>query len=92
MEDERIAAIGVDEAVFGAPRQPRDGRAGHALPQVDGNRLAQVRTARLDRGQALAEEHGFEPAHGGFDFGKFWHVFQLGCVCPRHKAPLEHGA
>ena len=68
MEDERIAAIGIDQPVFGPTAQVRHGRARHALAQVDRDRFAQVGAARLDRGQALALQHGLQPAHGGFDF------------------------
>ena len=52
--------------------------------------LRRSAAARFDAGQALAFQHGGEAADGGFDFGKFRHVFrQLGCVCPRHKPRLE---
>ncbi|GAA3718941.1 hypothetical protein GCM10022268_29000 [Sphingomonas cynarae] len=88
MEDHRIAAIGVDHAVFGAATQSGDDRPLHPLTQIDGDRLAQISAARLDQRQALAVENGGQPANGGFDFGKFWHSMELGCVCPRHKRPL----
>jgi len=68
MEHQGIPAIGVDQPVFRAAPERGDGRPGHPLTQIDRDRLAQVGTARLDRGEALALQHGLQPAHGGFDF------------------------
>jgi hypothetical protein len=92
MEDQRVATIAIDKPIFRAPPQSADDRARHPLAQVDGDRFAQIRTARLHPRQALAKQYGLEPADGGFDFGEFWHADQLGCVCPRHKARLERQA
>ena len=61
------------------------GLAGHPLREVFGKGTAQIGAACDHCRQALTQQHRLEPANGGFDFGKFWHSFQLGCVCARHK-------
>src|SRR3546814_1956050 len=73
VEDQRIAAIGVDQAVFGAPPQPCHARAGHPLSQVGRYRPPQFGAARLHPDERLAFQHRTQPADGGFDFGKLGH-------------------
>ena len=43
MEDHRVAAVGLDQPIFGAPAEPGDARAGQPLAQVRRERPAQIR-------------------------------------------------
>ena len=74
MKDQRIAAIGIDQAIFGAATQSDDMRTRQALSQIDGNWLAQVGAAWLDATKLLTGKDGGEPTDRRFDFGKFWHA------------------
>ena len=69
VEHERIAAVGVDQPIFGAPMKPDDPRAGQPLAEIDGERAAQIRAARLDPFDAAAVKHMGKAADGRFDFG-----------------------
>jgi hypothetical protein len=73
MEDQCVAAIGVDQPIFGAPAQARDPRPGQPLAQIGLERPAQVRPAQLDRRDPSPLEQGGEPANRGFDLGKLRH-------------------
>ena len=100
VEDEAVAAIGIDQPIFGPARKTGHRRPGQPLPQIDRHRPAQVGAVGDDAGQPLAVQHGGEAPDGGFDFGQFGHGIltigtvrplvqrKLGSVCPRHKARL----
>ena len=74
MEDHRVAAIGVDQPIFGAPAEAGDPRAGQPLAQIGRERPAQVGAARLDaRDAGGPSSTRLKPADGGFDFGQLRH-------------------
>ena len=77
MEDERIAAIAVDQPIFGAAVKAHHDRPRQPLAQIGRDGAAQIGTARLTR----AFEHRRETANGSFDLGEFGHVKPLAC-CP----------
>src|SRR3546814_5857320 len=66
MKDQGVAAIGFDQPVFRAPAKPAHPSAGQPLAQVDGDRAAQIRPARLDADQHAPLEYGAQAANGGF--------------------------
>ena len=73
VKDHAIAAVGLDDAVFRAPRQTGYARAGHPLAKIDGDRTTQVGAADIDAHQDRAEQGRLQPADSCFDFGKFGH-------------------
>ena len=77
MEHHRVAPVGVNQPIFGAPPQRRYPRPGEPLSQVNGKRPAKVSAPRFDPAQLAALEHMLEPADGGFDFGQFGHGHPL---------------
>ena len=82
MEDQRIAAIRLDQAIFGAAAKPGYARAGEALAQICWDRAAQVCSPWFDPGQYFVLQHGGYPAHGRLDFGQFRHGFALAAAPP----------
>ena len=54
VEDHGVAAVGVDQPIFGAAAQRRDPRAGQPLAEIGRKRPPQILAARLDPGDALA--------------------------------------
>jgi hypothetical protein len=73
MEDQSIAAVGVDQAILRATPEARDSRARQALPEIDRQRPAQIGAPRLDPLDPPALQDSRQPAHGRFDFGKLRH-------------------
>ena len=69
-----IAAVGVDEAVFGAAAEAGDACSREPLTQILRKGAAQVGAAGFDAGDAPALEHAREAADGRLDFGKFGHA------------------
>jgi len=73
VEDERVAPVCVDEAVFRAPAETRDARTGKPLAEVFGKRSPKIRPARFDPCNSAAVENARKAADGGLDFGKLGH-------------------
>ena len=73
MEDHRVAAIGIDQPVFGASPEPGHHGTGESLAEIGGERPAQVGPARLDERDPLVLQYRAKPVDGGFDFGKLRH-------------------
>jgi len=69
VEDQRVAAVGVDQSIFRAAAKRRDQGARQPLSKVRRKRPAQIAAPELDVAEAAALEHALKPAHGGFDFG-----------------------
>ena len=75
MEDQRVAAIGVDQPIFGAPPQPGHARAGQPLAQVRRERRGADRRGAARRASAARPSSTLrQAAHGGLDFGKLGHI------------------
>ena len=87
VEDHRLAAIGVDQAIFGAAAQRRDFRSGHRLDQAGWERAAQVRAIDRHAGDSLPLKVARQAAHGGFDFGQFGHGATANSLCQCPKLP-----
>ena len=88
MEDQRVAAVGVDQPVFGAAAKPGHARAGQPLAEVHRERAPQVRPPRLDARDPPALEDARKAADGGLDFGKLGHR----CAIWRSGAKPARGA
>ena len=73
VEDERVAAVRIDQPVFGATAKTCDMGAGQALPKVDRKRAPEVRTPRLHACDSLSLQNARQAADGGLDFGKLGH-------------------
>jgi hypothetical protein len=73
MENERVAAVGMDETEFAAAAKRGDLRAGQPLAEIGRKGPAEAASAQLDSGDAASEQYLFEAADRCFDFGKFWH-------------------
>ncbi len=89
MKDQRVAAIGFDQPIFGAAAKAGNDGTRQPLTQVGRNRPPKIGAARLDTSQAFAEQDRLKTANGRLDFGKFGHRNQLRCVCERGKPWLE---
>ena len=83
VQHHRIAAISIDQPIFGAPPAGDDGRPRQSLAQPIGERPAQIGTVPRPPVKALSEPAGSEATHDGFDFGKFGH----GCAFMAVPAP-----
>jgi hypothetical protein len=57
VEDEAVPAVGVDQPIFGAPPEPDHSSTGQPLAEVDRQRPAKIRPARLDRRQPPTLKH-----------------------------------
>ena len=68
VEDQRIAPVGIDQAIFGAAGEAGDSRPGQPLTQVDRHGMAQVGTACLDMAQPLSVQYGTQTCDRGFHF------------------------
>jgi hypothetical protein len=86
MEDEGVAAVRVDQTVFGpAPKSGHDGPC-EPLTQIDWHGSAKIRPARRHARNATAVENAFQAADCGLDFGKLGHARRYG---GRQPSPLE---
>lgn len=68
VKDERVAAVGVDQPIFGAASQPRDAGPGQALAEILGKRAPEVRAAGFDALDPTALEHARQTANRRFNF------------------------
>ncbi len=68
VEDHRVVAVGMDQAVFGAAPKPGDSGTRQPLAEVLGKRTSQVRPPHLDPRDPPAIQHALETAYGRFDF------------------------
>ena len=73
MEHKRIAAIGADQAIFGAASKPSDPRTRQPLPEIHRKRPPEVRAPSFDPSDPPSNEDPLEPANGRLDFGKLGH-------------------
>ena len=73
VKDQRVAAIGRDQPVFCAARDPDNGRARQPLAKIRWQGKAQVRPVGDDKGQPFADKLLPKATHDGFDFGQFGH-------------------
>ena len=73
VKNQRIAAIGIDQPVFGPPAQADNPRTGQPLAEVDRQGVTKVGPPRLDPFDATAVEDMGEATDSCFDFGKFRH-------------------
>ena len=71
MEDERVAAVGVDQTVFRAAPKPVTARPVSRWPRSTGRARGPAAVPR--RGEAAPFEHTRKAADGGLDFGKLRH-------------------
>ncbi len=85
MEHHRMVTVGMEDAVFRAARQARDGRPGQRLHQIGREGAPHVGPVHPHAGDPLALEKSGKPADGGFDFGKLGH---LKISSPRRKLGL----
>ena len=67
----------MDKAIFSTTAKARDARALHTLPQVNGNRPAQIGATWFDMREHRAIKDGGKTTNGRFDFGKLWHMIPL---------------
>ena len=73
MEDHRVAAVRVDQAVLGAPTQVGDRRSGQALPEIRRKGSPEVGPPCFDARDSAAFQDSLKTTNRGFDFGKLWH-------------------
>jgi hypothetical protein len=74
VKDQRVAAIGFDESIFGPASKAGDGRARQPLTQIHRDREAQVGAARFDAREDRPFQHAAQASDSGFDFGQFRHA------------------
>jgi demethylmenaquinone methyltransferase / 2-methoxy-6-polyprenyl-1,4-benzoquinol methylase len=77
----------VDQAIFGPAGERSDFRAGQSLHQPGREGAAQVRAVHGDPDYALPFQVARQTAHGGFDFGKFWHNLLLSAFAQGRNSP-----
>lgn len=73
VKHERVSAIRVDQAVFGAAAETGNVRSNEPLTKIYRERATKVRPPCFDRGDSPAGQHTIKAANGGFDFGQFRH-------------------
>lgn len=73
MENQSVAAIGVDQPELSTAAEPGHLRPGQTLAKVVREGAAEVGSARFDPHDAAAEQHPFKASDRGFDFGELWH-------------------
>ena len=73
MEHKRIAAIGADQAIFGAASKLSDPRSGETLPEIHRKRPPEVGPPSFDPSDPPSNEDPFQTADGSLDFGKLRH-------------------
>jgi hypothetical protein len=78
MEHHRIAAIRVDQAIFGTPSEARDYGSGQPLPEIRRKGSPQVGTPRFDACDPSAFQDSLKAADRRFDFGELWHRGRYG--------------
>ena len=82
VEDDAVAAVGVDQPIFGAATDRCDARALQTLAEIGRDRPAQIGAAHLHAGQPFALYERRDAAHRGFDLGKFGHVSDIVAFAP----------
>jgi hypothetical protein len=73
VKNEGVAAVGVDQPELAAPAEAGDPRAGEALSEPCGKCAPKIASSKLNALDAAAEQHLFQAADSGFDFGKLRH-------------------
>src|SRR6185503_5183108 len=91
VEDQAVAAIRVDDAVFGATMQADDASAGQPLAEVDGKRTPEVGTPCLDASDPTPIQHSRKAAYGRLDFGELGHEPRYGEAQPSPLEPRPDG-
>jgi hypothetical protein len=69
MEDERVAAVGVDEPIFRSAAETDHPGTGQPLPKILRQRSPQVGTPSFDALDTSALEDSLKASDGGLDFG-----------------------
>lgn len=92
VENHRVAAIGIDKAVFGAAAAGDDGGTGEALAETFGERPAQAVAVEGDAGELVPGPGGGQAAHDGFDFGELRHGLQSSSSRHMARLPCRQGA
>lgn len=72
-QDGPIAAQSYED-IFAASPETDDSLAHDLLHKIAGNRPAQVMTGNDGPHNHMAFHGRSEATHGGFDFGKLWHI------------------
>lgn len=73
MEDHRLPAIDIDQAVFRASIKTSNRGSCHHLYKLWRERAAQIRTVQLDPRNPLTQHKALKAADGGFNFWQFRH-------------------
>ena len=73
VKNHRVIAVGMNQAIFGAPTEAGDLCTSQALSKVFRKRAPKIGPARLNARDPPAFEHPLEAADSGLDFGKFGH-------------------
>ena len=73
MRDEGLAAVQLEQKIFGPTLEVDDALAGEPLRERRGKGEANVRPAQFDLGDPGAEHGGREAAPHSLDFGQFRH-------------------
>src|SRR4030095_4657509 len=73
MEDHRVGAVGVNQPIFGAAAEVRDGGARQPLAKVLGKGPTQIGSPHFDARDSVSLEDALKPTNRGFEFGKFGH-------------------
>jgi hypothetical protein len=73
VKDQCIAAVGVDQPVFGSAAKLGHPRAREPLAKVDRESAAEIGAARLDARQPTPAKNPGEAADRRFNFGKLGH-------------------
>ena len=81
VEHQSVAAVGVDQAVFGTAAKSAHPRPGKPLAKIDWKRATKVGATRLDARQAAALKHLGQAADRRLDFGKLGHGVDMAKGC-----------
>jgi len=74
VEDQCVAAIGVDQSVLRSPPQPRNPRTDQPLTKTVGHRPPKIRPPKLEPLDPAPFQHSGQATDGCLDFGKLRHA------------------
>ena len=77
VEHQCVAAVGIEQPVFGAAVQANYARAGETLAEIDREGAAEIGAAEFDPAERAPLEDPREASYSCFDFRKLGHALDM---------------